>query len=90
MAAEASERKRQALLRKEYQWIMRGARARGTKSKDRIERYYALKDKSAPVSDDTVKMATVSSRLGKKLIELTDISKTFSDTRVIDHYSILP
>jgi len=86
-AAEASERKRQAILRKEYQWIMRGARARGTKSKDRIERYYALRDQSAPVSDDTVKMATVSSRLGKKLIELTDISKTFGDTRVIDHFT---
>ena len=85
--AEASERKRQAILRKEYQWIMRGARARSTKSRDRIERYNSLRDQSAPTADDTVAMATMSSRIGKKLIELTDISKTFDDTCVIDHFS---
>lgn len=86
-AAEASERKRQSILRREYQWIIRGARARSTKSRDRIERYNALKDQSAPISDDVVTMATMSSRLGKKLIELADISKTFGDTCVIDHFS---
>lgn len=85
--AEASERKRQAILRKEYQWIMRGARARSTKSRDRIDRYYALKDQSAPLADDNVAMATMSSRMGKKLIELTNICKTFDDTCVIDHFS---
>ena len=85
--AEASERKRQAILRKEYQWIMRGARARSTKSRDRIERYNTLKDQSAPVLNDTVAMATMSSRLGKKLIELNNISKTFDETCVIDHFS---
>ncbi|PKM73596.1 MAG: ABC transporter [Firmicutes bacterium HGW-Firmicutes-16] len=85
--AEASERKRQAILRKEYQWIMRGSRARSTKSRDRIERYNALRDQSSPTADDTVAMATMSSRMGKKLIELTDISKTFDKTCVIDHFS---
>lgn len=85
--AEASERKRQAILRKEYQWIMRGAQARSTKSRGRIDRYNALKDQSAPTAEDTVAMATMSSRMGKKLIELKDISKTFDDTRVIDHFS---
>ncbi len=85
--AEASERKRQAILRKEYQWIMRGARARSTKSRDRIERYNALRDQSAPTADDAVSMATMSSRMGKKLIELADISKTFDNTCVIDHFS---
>lgn len=86
-AAEASERKRQSILRREYQWIMRGARARSTKSRDRIERYHALKDQSAPISDDAIAMSTMSSRLGKKLIELTDISKTFDNTCVIDRFS---
>ncbi|MEG1548393.1 MAG: ABC-F family ATP-binding cassette domain-containing protein [Clostridia bacterium] len=84
---EASERKRQTILRKEYQWIMRGARARSTKSHERIDRYNALKDQSAPTTDDAVQMATVSSRLGKKLIELADISKAFGSTTVIDHFS---
>lgn len=85
--AEASERKRQAILRKEYQWIMRGARARTTKSRERIQRYDALKDQAAPITDAAVQMASVSSRLGRKLIELDDISKSFGKTTVIDHFS---
>lgn len=84
---EASERKRQAILRKEYQWIMRGARARSTKSRERIERYGALKDQAAPVTDNAVQMATVSSRLGRKLIELDEITKSFGSRTVIDHFS---
>jgi len=85
--AEASERKRQAILRKEYQWIMRGARARSTKSRERIERYDNLKDQEAPVTDASVQMATVSSRLGRKLIELDGITKSFKSRTVIDHFS---
>ncbi len=85
--AEASERKRQAILRKEYQWIMRGAKARSTKSRERIERYGALKDQAAPVTDAAVQMATVSSRLGRKLIELDDITKSFGSRTIIDHFS---
>ncbi|MEG1849001.1 MAG: ATP-binding cassette domain-containing protein, partial [Oscillospiraceae bacterium] len=87
--AEASERKRQAILRKEYQWIMRGARARSTKSRGRIDRYEALKEQAAPVTDDVMQMATVSSRLGHKIIELKDVSKAFGGRTVIDHFSYL-
>lgn len=85
--AEASERKRQAILRREKEWIMRGARARGTKSKDRIERYYALKDMDAPETDESVQLVTVSSRLGKKLIEIDSVSKSFGDNCVLDNFS---
>ena len=85
--AEASERKRQAILRKEYQWIMRGAKARSTKSRDRIERYDNLKAQSAPATDAAVQMATVSSRLGRKLIDLDDVTKSFGSRTVIDHFS---
>ena len=60
--AEASERKRQAILRNEYQWIMRGARARSTKSKDRIERYEALLEKAAPLRDTATQMVAASAR----------------------------
>ncbi|MDF3000723.1 MAG: transporter ATP-binding protein [Bacillota bacterium] len=84
---QASERKRQAILKKEYQWIMRGARARSTKSKGRIDRYESLKDQSAPVSENAVQMAALSSRLGKKLIELQEITKTFDGRTVIDRFS---
>jgi ATP-binding cassette subfamily F protein uup len=87
--AEASERKRQSILRREYQWIMRGARARSTKSRDRIERYEVLKDKTAPETNDTVQMATVSSRLGRKIIELKEVSKSFSCHTVINNFSYM-
>lgn len=87
--AEASERKRQSVLRREYQWIMRAARARGTKSKDRIERYYDLKSWSAPEYDDAVKISALSSRLGKKTIDLKNISKSYSGKKVVDGFSYI-
>lgn len=85
--ADASEGKRQAILRREQQWIMRGPRARSTKSRDRIDRYNALKDQTAPPDEDSISMATVSSRMGKKLIELADVSKSFDDLCVLSHFS---
>lgn len=85
--AEASERKRQSILRTEREWIMRGCRARTTKSRDRIERYEALKNQDAPETDDTVQMAAASSRLGKKLIELHDVSKSYEGRTVIRDFS---
>ena len=85
--AEASERKRQSILRTEREWIMRGCRARTTKSKDRIERYEALKNQEAPETDDTVQLAAASSRLGKKLIELHDVSKSYEGRTVIRDFS---
>ena len=87
--AEASERKRQSILRREYQWIMRGARARGTKSKGRIERYEELKGRTAPENDDNVQMAAMSSRLGNKIVELENVSKSFGGKRVIDDFSYM-
>jgi len=83
----ASERKRQAILRREYQWIMRGPRARGTKSKERTERYYALLEQDGPAAEERVQMAAVSSRLGKKLIEMTDLRKAYDGHTVIDGFS---
>ena len=85
--AEASERKRQSILRTEREWIMRGCRARTTKSRDRIERYEALKNQEAPETDDTVQLAAASSRLGKKLVELHDVSKTYESRTVIRDFS---
>jgi ATP-binding cassette subfamily F protein uup len=85
--AEASERKRQSILRVEREWILRGCRARTTKSKDRIERYEALRDQEAPETDETVRMAAASSRLGKKIISLQDVSKSFAGRPVLEHVS---
>lgn len=85
--AEASERKRQAILRREFQWIQRGARARGTKSRSRIERYEKLLEKDAPEYDSVTQMASASSRMGKKIIEIQNISKSFDDHIVIRDFS---
>ncbi|MCQ2447531.1 MAG: ABC-F family ATP-binding cassette domain-containing protein [Oscillibacter sp.] len=85
--AEASERKRQSILRVEREWIMRGCRARTTKSKERIERYENLLNQDAPEYDDTVQMAAASSRLGKKLIELDHVSKSYGDKTIIRDFT---
>lgn len=86
--AAASERKRQALLRKETEWIMRGARARSTKSTERIARYEALKEQSGPETDPSgIQISAVQSRLGKKTIELSHISKQFDGRTVLKDFS---
>lgn len=86
---QAGERKRQAILRREYQWIMRGARARGTKSRDRIERYEALRDQDAPVERERVQMSALSGRLGRKTIELDHVTKVYGGQTVISDFSYI-
>ena len=84
---QASERKRQTTLKREYQWIMRGARARGTKSRERIDRYEALKSQSAPETDTAVSISAGASRMGKKIISLEDISKVYDGKTVLKPFS---
>ena len=85
--AEASERKRQAILRTEREWIMRGCKARTTKSKDRIERYENLLAQDAPETDEVLQMSAASSRLGRKIIELQNVSKAYDGRTIIDSFS---
>ena len=85
--AEASERKRQSILRVEREWIMRGCKARSTKSRERIQRYEDLKAQDAPTYDDTVQLTAASSRLGKKIIELEQVCKAFDDRPVIRDFT---
>ena len=87
--AEAAERKNRAAYRRELEWISRGARARGTKSKDRIERFEALKNRDIPVETEKVQLQSVSSRLGKKTIEIENISKKIGDTPLITDFSYI-
>lgn len=89
--AEAKERKNRILYRREYEWIKRGARARGTKSKDRIERFHELENREKPVETEKLQMQSVSSRLGKKTIEIDNISKSVNGRKLISDFScILP
>ncbi len=85
--AQASERKRQALLKKETEWIMRGCRARSTKSTERIARYEALKAQEAPPVDSTISITAAASRLGRKTVELDHISKAYGERTVIRDFS---
>ena len=85
----ASERKRQSILRKEIAWIQRGARARSTKQKAHIQRYEALRDMDAPEFDGQVEISSVSSRLGKTIVELKAISKAYGDKVLIKDFTYL-
>ncbi len=73
----ASERKRQALLQKELAWIQQGPKARGTKQKFRLERYEEMSSQQTVLGNDSLQMSSMSSRLGKKIIELKDVSKGY-------------
>lgn len=73
----ASERKRQSILRKEIAWMQRGARARSTKQKAHIKRYEDLKNQKGIETDGRVELGSVSSRMGRTTIELTNISKSY-------------
>ncbi|MDO4464780.1 MAG: ABC-F family ATP-binding cassette domain-containing protein, partial [Bacillota bacterium] len=88
-AALASFRKRQSVLRKELEWVKRGARARTTKQKARLERFEELSSTSAPVSDGRVEIGSVSARMGKTTVELSHISKSYGDTILIRDFSYI-
>ena len=85
--AQASERKRQALLRRETEWIQRGCRARSTKSTERIARYEALKAQDAPPAEENLSMAAAASRLGRKTVELSHVTKSFGGRAVVRDFS---
>ena len=82
----SSERKRQSLYKKELAWIQRGARARGTKAKGRIQEFEKLKDQLVTELDEKLKLSSVSSRLGKKTVEIKNISKAFGDKKIVENF----
>lgn len=86
---QASFRKRQSILRTELKWVMRGARARSTKQKARLERYEKLKNMEGLKSAASVEMESVGTRLGKKTIELTGIKKGYGEKHLIDDFSYI-
>lgn len=88
-SALASERKRQSLLRTELAWVQRGVRARGTKSRSRLERYEELKNREAPEEAKKLDLSSLSTRLGKKIVEAEHISKRFGDRVVVQDFSCL-
>ena len=85
---QAAQRKSRSLYRRELEWMQRGARARATKSKARIERFNLLQDGTAAAAE-TLAMDSVSSRLGKKVIEISHISKSYGGRCLVKDFSHL-
>ncbi len=85
----ASERKRQSILRKELEWVRRGARARSTKQKARLERYEELKNRKAPEQMGNVQMSSVHTRMGRTTVELHNLSKAYEDNKLIEDFSYI-
>ena len=88
-SAKASERKRQSILRKEIEWMQRGARARSTKQKAHIQRYENLKNQKGIVQDEKIELSSIKSRMGKTTIELENISKAYDCKVLINDYNFL-
>lgn len=78
------EDKRQNLIRNELKWVKRGARARTTKQKARLQRFDELVNREVIKEDEKIDISVASSRLGKKIIEIKNISKSFDGKKVID------
>lgn len=87
-SAAASERKRQTILRRELEWMRRGAKARTTKAKGRIQRFEELSSKAVQEEDGQVEMKSISTRLGKKTIEVSGLCKSWDGKTYIRDFDL--
>ena len=85
----ATERKRQSILRKEIEWISRGARARSTKQKAHIQRYEVLRDQKGPETDEKLQLSSIRSRMGKTTIEIENVSKAYGSHILFHDFSYI-
>ena len=85
----ATERKRQSILRVELEWVKRGARARSTKQKARLERYEEMKNQHGPQSDGQMSMSSITTRMGNTTIEIDGISKSYGGHTFIRDFSYI-
>ncbi len=86
---QATERKKKSLYRMDLEWMMRGARARSTKQKAHIQRFEELRDRKVIDKDKNIELNALSSRLGKKTVEIESVSKAFGDKVLIKDYSYI-
>lgn len=85
----ATERKAKSLFRMELEWMQRGARARSTKQKAHIQRFEDLRDRKVIETDGRVEINALSSRLGKKTIELGQIRKAYEEKELIRDFTYI-
>ena len=86
-SAVSSQRKHQGVLRRELEWLKRGPKARSTKQKARIDRVHAMRDQEFKQVQGKVDISTMSRRIGKKVIELTNVSKGYGDRTLIKDFT---
>lgn len=86
-SAVSSQRKHQGVLRRELEWLKRGPKARSTKQKARIERIQAMRETEFKQAQGKVDISTVSRRIGKKVIELNNISKAYNGRTLINNFT---
>ncbi len=86
---QAGERKRQNFLRTELEWVRRGAQARSTKQKARLQRFEEIASQKAPEQKDDIEISAGSTRLGKKTIIVEHISKTYQNITYINDFSYI-
>lgn len=87
--ALSAERKRQNFLRSELEWVRRGAQARSTKQKARLERFKEVSSVKAPKEKESMEISAASSRLGRKTIIAENISKSYNGVKYIDDFSYI-
>lgn len=87
--AEATERKRQSILKRELQWMQRGARARSTKQKAHIQRFEELQEQKGPEYDRNVELESIASRLGRTTVEVNDLCKSYGEKVLIKDFSYI-
>jgi ATP-binding cassette subfamily F protein uup len=85
----ASEATRQNILRRELAWLRRGAKARTTKQKARIDRIHEMQENKPQAAQQALEIELKTQRLGKKIIELDHISMAFDDKNVIRDFSYI-
>ena len=84
---EASEQKRQNFLRNELKWVRRGAQARSTKQRARLQRFEEVKNQKVNISNDKIEIGLAGSRLGRTVIELDNVSYTVNDKTILKDFS---
>lgn len=86
---KASEEKRQNLMRKELAWVRRGAKARTTKQKARLQRFDELVNQEGFIENENIEISVMGTRLGKKIIEIEHLNKSFDDKKIIDDFNYI-
>ncbi|MDZ5147242.1 ATP-binding cassette domain-containing protein [Clostridium perfringens] len=86
---KASEEKRQNLMRKELAWVRRGAKARTTKQKARLQRFDKLVNQEGFIENENIEISVMGTRLGKKIIEIEHLNKSFGDKKIVDDFNYI-